>query len=268
MDCNQALDLLSEYAVGALSDDCAQLEHHLGACQICQQELDELTAAASLLAESVTPVVVRPEVKRALLERIDSEALLPSVAILSDLPVQANATKQSWTSYLPYIAATLCAAAVGSWVARSADPPSFIRATDQGISAWQQRIAAAEQAFGAPRIQLARLGTDATGQGLAVAVFREGLSGEYHVLVSNAAPPSPGQQLWLWFFDQQGVRLTQGPLEYLGQGQAAGILELPAPSESVPARVAKVLLTDEPPGDHATPTGPVVGQTNESEALQ
>lgn len=263
MDCNQALDLMPGFAVGALTDDCAQLEQHLGSCQVCQQELDDLTSAASLLAESVSTIVVRPEVKLALLERIDNETLSPNIAG-NELAYDA---KQSWKTYLPYIAATLCAAAVGSWVARSASPPNLNKATDQGISAWQQRIAAAEQALGAPRIQLARLGADASGRGLAVAVFREGLSGEYHVRVSNAAPPSPGQQLWLWLFDRQGVRLTQGPLEYLGQGHAAGILSLPAPNESVPARVAKAILTDEPPGDHATPTGPVVGQIDESGAL-
>ena len=281
MNCNQVLDHLPLYAIGALSDKGAQLdeplEEHLRACQSCQQELDELTAAATLLTEnllteSVTPGVLRPQVKLALLERIDSESLSPSVSIAQDLPDQSLVAKQSWRTYMPYIAATLCAVAVGFLAARSADQPNFNPKfngpTDQGISTWQQRIAAAEQAFGTPRIQLARLAADSGGKGLAVAVFCDGLSGEYHVLVSNATPPSPGRQLWLWIFDPQGVRLSHGPAEYLGQGHAAAIVKLPVSGKSLPERVAKVILTEEPPGEHTAPSGPMVGQSSESETLQ
>ncbi len=276
MNCNQVLDHLPLYAIGALSDESAQLEEplegHLKACPSCQQELDELTAAASLLTESVTPGVLRPQVKLALFERIESESLSPSVSITQDLPDPSFVAKQSWRTYMPYIAATLCAVAVGFWAARSADQPNynpkFNGPTDQGISTWQQRIAAAEQALGTPRIQLARLAADAGGKGLAVAVFYDGLSGEYHVLISNATPPSPEQQLWLWIFDPQGVRLSHGPVEYLGQGHAAGIVKVPVSSKSLPERVAKVILTEEPPGKHMAPSGPVVGQSSESKTSQ
>lgn len=279
MNCNKAIELLPGCAIGALSDDeRAQLAQHLdGGCQSCRQELDALTAAASLLAESVTPIAPPSQVKLALLERIDNEQRTPGDANAPGLPNRSLVTKHRWQSSLrslPYIAATLCAVAIGSWVARYSDSPEKIRVDQSSVrdrasrDKWQQRIAAAEQAFGAPHIQLAKLESDAPGRGLAVVVFWDGLSGEYHVLVSNTAPPSQGRQLWLWFFDRQGARLSQGPLEYLGQGHAAGIVDLSAAHRSSEkhgaARVFRVIITDQPLGDHAEPTGPEIGRAHTS----
>jgi len=272
MDCRRAIDLLPEYAVGALSDDERERVHqHLrgryrgDGCSICQQELDELRAAAGLLAESVTPILPRPELKRALLERIARQPHSSRNSAPS-LPDASFVAKQSWLKYLPYIAATLCAAAVGTWAARPAErqrsnEDAEAHFSDRAsVDELRRRITAAEQAFGATQIHLAKLEADVTGDGLRAAIFYDGLAGEVHVLVSNVAPPSRGQQLWLWLFDSQGARMTQGRLEYFGQGHAAGIMDLSATSGAMPEIVSKLIITDEPQGNPAEPVGPVVGQ--------
>jgi hypothetical protein len=270
MDCRRAIDLLSGYAVGALSNEQRErVQQHLGrrnagdGCPSCQQELDELRAAADLLAESVTPVVPRPELKQALLERIACEPHRSSIGAPSR-PDESLVAQQSWQKYLPYIAATFCAVTVGTWATRSADRPSNNGAqTHLGdrarVDQWRRQIAAAKQAFGAPRMQVAKLEAEVAGQGLGAAIFSDGLAGEVHVLVSNVEPPSEGQQLWLWLFDSQGARLTQGRLEYFGQGHAAGIFDVPAAPRAIPAIVSKLIITDEPPGNPAEPAGRVVG---------
>ena len=234
-----------------------------------------------MLAESVTPIAPPPQLKLALLKRIDSEHYElssdwgPNSDWASSLPDKSFVARSSWPAVLPYIAATLCAAAVGSWAAHYVDRSGADRpgngginqlpvGSGSGVDEWQRRIAAAEQAFGAPRIQLAKLEADTTGHGLRAAVFYDGLSDEYHVLVSNTGPPSHGQQLWLWLIDRQGARVSQGPLEYLGNGHAAGVFELLAASDAVPEMALELIITDEPQGDHAEPTGPVVGQARMS----
>ncbi len=272
--------LLSGYAVDALAhDEHAPLERHLSGCPRCQQELDKLRAAAHLLAENVRPVAPCPKVKIALLERIENEqrtlggANAPRSPNLSRVAKPSQSTKHRWQSPLPYIAATLCAVAVGSWMARysvlpeetGANPASVRDRTS--LNRWQQRIAEAEQALGMSRIQLAKLGSDAPGQGLAVAVFYDSLSGECHVLVSNTAPPLEGRQLWLWLFDRQGAKLSQGKLEYLGQGHAAGVFKLVTARGGIQKMEIELIITDQPKGDHAEPTGPVVGQMRLSMSL-
>jgi len=285
MNCAKAVEMLPGYAVGALSEhECAQLEEHLsgrhldygqrgGGCRTCRQELDELKAAASLLVESVTPIGLRPQVKRELLERIDNAQLHHEIATTSSLAEKSYVAKRNWRRVLPAIAATLCAVAVGSWVARYADRTAIPELEDRPVGGgleteqWRRRIAATQQALGSPRIQLVELKSDTQGDGPCVAVFHDSLSGELHVLISTMRPPSPGRQLWLWLTGQQGDRISLGPLKYFGKGHAAGIFELAPSTRDVRKIELDLTVTNQPKGNDTEPAGPVVAQVRLSMSL-
>lgn len=275
MDCNQALELLPSYAVGALSEyEQSQLELHLTAgCQNCQQELDELTAAASLLAEATAPVAPPVDLKQTIMERISTEKQLSKAAIQlseSSTPTRLN----RWLSYLPYIAATLCAVALGCWTARSLHGP-WHEGSGQTVAnhrvetaAWRQRIQATQRSLGPPRIQLAKLASGAASSDLLAALFYDGLSHELHILLSNAPTPAGEKQLWLWLFDEQGNRLAQGRLDTFGNGHAAGIFSLSQATDPVAIGVTRLVITQEEAGEHAEPSDAVVGQARTKQSSE
>jgi|GEM_PF-6036293 len=272
MNCRDVLALLPEYALETLSSqELARLEQHLSSgCNHCQQELEELRTAASLLAETTRPVVPSATVKQALFERIDAEQRTGDLTEDMSSAGDVRMTQPSWLTYAPYLAATLAAVLVGSWGARVIHAPAdrpvspATVAQQEAIRGWRRKIAAAEEAFGPPRIQLAGLEAGSQQTGIRAAIFCDGLAEELHILVANTVAPKGGQQLWFWLVDAQGNRLAKGPLEYVGQGHAAGIFSLSTPLTETTTTAAEVLVTDELQGAHDTPEGPVVGQARVS----
>jgi hypothetical protein len=134
-----------------------------------------------------------------------------------------------------------------AWVA----PPSQV-ITPQ----WQVSLAAAEKAFGPPRAQLTKFGGDVAEQGFQAAIFYDGLANQSHIFVFDTSPPAENQQLWLWFLDYQGHILSGGPLDYLGQHRAVGVLD----NTDLSQQLMEAVITSEPLGEHAVPSSPPVGR--------
>ena len=66
-------ELLALYALGGLEpDELKQVEAHLAGCAACRQEADRQWALVSALATSVPPHAPRPEIRAALLKRIQA----------------------------------------------------------------------------------------------------------------------------------------------------------------------------------------------------
>ncbi len=264
MECQKANELLPGYVVDSLSpDERAQLVQHLeNGCQTCQQEFEELTMAATALAESLEPLAPRPEVKQALLSRVAADQQFNEDAAKAtprtiEQPVAAQRMRRS---FFPYVAASLGALVAGSLVANffqwpmdanpQATPPLATRQ-------WQQSLEAAEKAFGVPRARLANFAKNVAGQGFQTTIFHDHVAGQLHVLVSETPPPTAEHRLWFWLLDRAGKVLSGGQLDDLGQQRAAGVIDI----IDLPEEPFEAILTNEPLGEHTQPTGSDVGRT-------
>lgn len=268
MDCREAAPMLSCHAIGALSiDEQALLQQHLNTpCQTCQRELDELLEAASLLAETTTPVPVPGSVKQSLLQRIQSEQhQLAENRASVELPI-ANPTPPSWLARLPYIAATILAVVAGAWVAKARlqsdghDGSPILAVNQSEIDAWKQRIENSQQQLGPPLLQLASLESGATNAGLRVVFFCDNLAQELHVFTWSLPAPAADRQLWLWLMGQDGDQLAQGSLSSFVPGQAAGVLSFSVNPNTLKGRAAQVLITAEASDQPQEPSADVVGR--------
>ncbi len=264
MDCHRAIELVPDYVVDTLSaEDRAALQRHLdGGCLRCRQELDEVTAATSLLGEALDPINPRPELKTALLDRIENESqirttTLTSRAQLNDAEQQTTAKSLRLIEYFPYIAATLLAIAAGSLVANVTNRPSLdaslVQVNPRLKEQWQRRIATAEQAFGSPRAQIVGLSASSHSQ-FQAAIFYDRIAKQLHVVASQVPQPSTGMQPYLWLLDENGRVLVSNPLKYVDLERAAAIIDLPR----LPMGIARALITYESPGNPSEPKGPVV----------
>lgn len=120
-DCLFCMEHLYEAALGIVeTEDRPRLEHHLADCDVCRAELAGLDATVNLLPLAVEPVAPRPELKRSLRQRMESELRSPQGASIQPLRSPQEITTASprrplWT--LGTIAAGLLVAllAISAW---------------------------------------------------------------------------------------------------------------------------------------------------------
>lgn len=263
MDCNKAQSLIPELVLETLADEERHtLRRHLeGGCEACNQELDQLTEAASLVADTLEPIAPSPQLKTHLLEQI--EAKPQSMTATATLPPRTMAgsmnaaTRRS--SYFSYVAASLLGLAAGSLFANfatiSGEGTHVAQRDNQLKAQWHQRVEQAQQAFGEPRANL--IGFDSTMQErqFRAAIFYDGVAKQMHVLVSRVEKPSAGQQSFLWLLDKAGEVLQGFPLQFLKGERAAAIVDLPVLPE-----ISGAVITHEPAGTPSEPQGPVLGR--------
>lgn len=262
MRCDEVQDRLTEYVAGSLPEgERARVDAHLrSGCPDCAAERDAIEQAVGLLAEGLPPVTPRAGLRDDVLAAVENERVTPATA-------GNPASEQSWAGYLPYLAVTVCAAVMGvaaslflgpggatdpGGVAGVSDPA----ADEAGVIQWRRRVAAAEREFGPPRAQLTGMPTRSEDPRIQAVVFYDPLASQMHVLVAGVEVSDPGRRVWAWFVDDADVVLFGGPLDSIGAAQASGVVDVPGDT----TRVRGVLLTDEPAGDHAAPTGPELGR--------
>lgn len=109
---------LGAYALGGLpEEESARLREHLVACRECRAELEWLRAAVDALPASVLQVEPPPELKRRVMEVVDTEAeLLRAAGEAADRPEPGARRRRRWPSVFgvrPSVAlVSACAVAV------------------------------------------------------------------------------------------------------------------------------------------------------------
>ena len=255
MECSKAIQLMPEYILDTLpeAERVPIVEHLASGCAACQREHDELMLASGALAESLTPVTPRPELKQELLERISNEKVAPTGVDTLD----PAAGKQR--VYFPYVAASLLALAAGSLMANVSQrwEQEVAQATARpAVPLWRQNVEATEEAFGVPPAQLTSFARNAASEKLKIVIFHDLLAEQLQVVITNTKPPAENETLWLWLLDQAGAVVAAGELKTLGEAGAAGILEL----LERPENVYEAVLSSETGGKPDKPTGQQVGR--------
>lgn len=264
MQCEAVQELLPEYVAGTLPDDERRaVEAHLAEhCAECAQECEAIGQAVALLAEGLAPVDPPAAAKERLFAALDDSLATPTNAR------DARPTRDR--SLIVYAATAVCAAALGVIVTRlvvapAADDGSSIVVQGEGQPAdglgaeeWRRRVARAEQEFGAPRARLASVAIESSDPELNAVVFYDALAQQMHVLVSGVRVESDANALWVWFRDADQRVLFAGPLESLGDRQAAGVVDV---GGDLPT-LRDVLLTEEAAPVGSSPAGRIVGRAD------
>ncbi|MEM8945277.1 MAG: anti-sigma factor [Planctomycetota bacterium] len=263
MDCSEARELISGYAVNALTehDRCALEEHLQGGCARCQSEIDSELEAVALLADSLTPVSPNPDLKARLLDRVATEKQTnPPPAPSVHLAIEpAERQPAHWNVYLPYVAATVTAIAFGALISNLQEPTDDARRAEgkrpDAVAQWQRNLEAAEQAFGAPQAQLIGFdGVRDNEEAFKAFVFYDKLAKQLHIYSSNLPAPPDGTTLWLWILDDQGTILSGHALRPLDGHRAASIADSPG----LPTGVSEVMISAETDTNLTSPSGAAI----------
>ncbi len=219
MNCHECQDRLAEYALGLLPPDEAQRVHaHLApGCDVCQQELAALTGAVSILGDDLPPVEPPAAVWTTIEQRIAGDRREPVQLATTTSPLTIGRLLRS---LVPYLAASLAGVLVGGALVRW-DPKADARA-QLGAN-----IRESQSVFGAPRAQLARLGSAHAGAGEAALLSCDAVAGELHFVAAGWPAPAEGKQYWLWVQDAAGERRVRIPLEVSSAGGVSLVAPLP-----------------------------------------
>jgi anti-sigma factor RsiW len=219
VNCHECHERLAEYALGLLPTDEAQdVRAHLAhGCDDCQQELAALNGAVSILGDDLPPVDPPAAVWTTIEQRIASQQVRP-IQLAST--VQRPAAARVLRSLVPYLAASLAGIVVGGSLVRW-DPKAD---THTPLAA---KISEAQGVFGAPRAQLARLGSLHAGAGGAALLSCDAVAGELHFVATGWPAPAADKQYWLWVQDAAGERRGRIPLEVSTAGGVSLVAPLP-----------------------------------------
>jgi len=235
-------ELLPDYATGALDENESRLvEDHLVGCDDCRLELADLLETTSVIVNAGSP---RPEVRRALMARVESAPGQAPRPLLASVPAQMHAPRGfgrhrlsavAWVTAALFVVAIL---ALGGW--------NYLL---------QQNLE--------DRDRIARLITgEDTAHALTDSGFDTGATGVMYVdpdsnqalLVASGLTPLPsdrGYQIWLFTEDGQQVSAGVFPIDASGFGQ--GLVTAPEPLREYHA----VALSAEPVTGSGAPTAPL-----------
>ena len=219
--------LVGAYAVDAVDDiERARFEEHLAGCEVCRGEVEDLRAAAGMLA-SASPVVPPPELRQHVLSGIATVRPLPP------LVAPRRVEKRRWAPFLAAAAAVLIALGVGAaWQPWENDPSGSLTAAERVL-----------QAPDAEKVTVAV----ADGKVTLVRSKREGRA----VLVTDDMPAPPeGKVHEMWLQTPEGEMLPAGLMTEPGDHTV--VLEGDA------SDVVGAGITVEPEGGSEEPTLPPV----------
>jgi anti-sigma-K factor RskA len=220
---------LGAYALGALPDDeSREVEEHLRDCAACRRELAELRVAVDALPATALLVEPPPELRRRIMDVVESEAeLLHAAGAGADRPRARRRGPRAW--FPRPVAATLAAAAVlGAGI---------------GVGA---ALFTGGSGPGARTVEAQRTPSTTT------AAYLRLVDGRANLVVRGMPPPPPGRVYEVW-------------VERPGAGAptpAGAMFALRAGTVALPRRIGhgeRVLVTAEPRGGSPTPTSdPVI----------
>jgi hypothetical protein len=234
MKCVDCQDRLAEYALDSLEPrEAQQVAEHLAAgCTVCQQHLDEVSAAWATLAGSLPPAAPPSQLKADVLARIRGAAKPariplghglspePEPVLLSNSDRQIDRTWR-WQSLLPYVAASLCGIALGFWYARSSGVDSTL------VDRYHAQLLQAERTFGAPQMRFAALRQSDSRPDVSGFLILDSVAGNLHVYAFDLAPPAEGSVYRLWFVADDQTWTLVGDLAVGPDGVCSAVLDMP-----------------------------------------
>jgi anti-sigma-K factor RskA len=221
-DCPHTLDAAS-FLLGA-HDDPDSFRRHAAGCPTCQAELTRLQPVSEALAGSAPEVAAPRELRRRVFERVSAEAdILGAAGPEADRPPSLARSRPRWAGAL---AAAAVLAVLGIAIALSDSSGG-----------------------GGVRTTVARPAASVAG---AVAVLRQ--SGGHAELLVAHMPQAPAGKVYEVWLKPPGSppRPTDALFSVTSQGR--GSVDVPAAL----GRISEVLVTSEPVGGSAHPTGPAL----------
>lgn len=241
------------YALGALDgEERSAFERHLAAgCDRCQAMLRESAEALAALAAQLPPAPPPLEVRAALLQRIDANAVRRQAAVLP---------RRRWLAWTATAVAAMLIGGLGAGLLLVNRYEAHLSSLAREIDAERTRLgavlrerAAAEAILDLLRDPATRLvalrGAGPTSQAVARVVWHEAMGG--WVLVAKLPPARPGTTYELWTFSR-------------GRPSPAGVFDVDAGGSAMHRFAATdrpvegFVVTLEPAGGVPAPTGPIV----------
>jgi anti-sigma factor RsiW len=233
--------LVGAYALDAVDDlERAAFERHVGECESCRAELDELRETAARLADAAWSVPP-PRLRAGVLAAIGRTRQLPPATPVSR--AERTPRRRRW----------VLAAAAAAVLAAGGTGAVVYAVQEQRVAEQRQLAAAAAGREARTRAVLAapdlvvRTAPMIGGGKVTVATSRLRDAGV--VMLGADAPPSGGRVFQLWMIRGQAAT-SAGPLA-VGQTAAVQVID------GLPASDA-FGITAEPPGGSPTPTQPLV----------
>jgi anti-sigma-K factor RskA len=229
-------DLVGAYATDALDPaERAEAEAHLASCADCR---DELSAYREVLAALSTRAVTPPAV---LEEAVVAAATGTRAAVPGASAARAPAPRSRWRSAFAVAAAAAAVFVVGGAVGRVTAPEVPASSAGTSIDGVLAVAAADDAAF---------LPADVMGMPARLVVSDE--MGKAAFLAADLPTPAKGNCYQVWRVAPDGTKTSAGVFTPDADGRVAVVLEGSAGDSFV--------ITTEPSGGSATPTGDMVGQ--------
>jgi anti-sigma-K factor RskA len=268
----QMVLLAPAYALGALdTEERRAFEEHLATCMLCAEEVRSLSDVAAGLAQTVTRVSPRPEVRDRILSAVGARTAGQRVRLPDTAPVK----RQSSLTWLPYAAMLVLAAGLGgfAWYQQTQlrDLSARLDQAERALRASEEALAEARQSSDrvladVKRVTLERdtaaavlaapdlVRIDLGGQPAAPTASARALWSRQRGMVfsANGLPALPAGQVYqVWIVTDSPDPISAGLVEIDASGRAAGVFVTP-PDIGAPLAVA---VTNEPEGGVPRPTG-------------
>lgn len=247
MTCDEAKDLITLYASGALPDDeaAALCAHLASGCPRCAGALAEAQATVAHLALSLPPDPASPVAWKVIESRISAPGKSAPGSFSAPAPARrigpAMATRpRGGVSWFSALSMSAIAAAVGALIV--------------GGLLWNQIRDLSQDAQPADARQLQFVSLAGQHQPQAHGHVLWDLDHRFwHVCVFDLKPLPPGKTYELWFITDQGKKVRAGTMDIGPSGEA--MVNVPVPDNI--GRVTVAALTDEIAGGVDQPQGQI-----------
>jgi anti-sigma-K factor RskA len=241
---------LDLYALGALEDEERQtLNAHLRDCVYCRQQLTAARQRTALIGLAAPPVIPRPEVKAALMDKLRAEKRSPA-----SQPSLSSAVRKRWGLRFSFgfgMAAAVLAFATYQLAKQDMERGKVLKQLQAQVAQDSAAMKFMGEVTGAPdsaQITLLQQPGGPPGQGHVLYNARMGMG----VYSGQIAPAPAGKSYQLWLVPMSGAPVSAGMID-ANQQNGAVMLHLS------PGLAAKEFaVTIEPQGGMPHPTGPMV----------
>jgi anti-sigma-K factor RskA len=218
-------DSAGAYVLGAMTPrERTDFETHLATCPACQQDVDELRPAAEALPMASPPMVPPAALKDRIMAEVEREAeLLAQAGPAADRPARER------------------------------------RRFRFSLAGWQLAPVAAALLIVGALAGFALRGGDSTQTFSAGPNAKVQVHGENMTFVAqNMDAPPEGRVYEMWVVPKGESAPKPTNVLFVPRGDGSAEAAIPGQASDI----AKVLVSDEPPGGSETPTGSVVAQAN------
>ncbi len=263
--CDKVSESLPDFALGLLDEiEATGVRRHLAeGCSSCRQELRELEAASHLLALELPPVKPPAHLKSSLLESIASHSPPGPTTQRPPAPASENRRERfRWQAALPYLAASVCALALGWLAAQFHGQDQQVVDNSAAREQWQQQIDQAQRDLGIAATQpvdwrASASSADAAGQ-INIVAFDDKIARQLHLVVTGLKPLAAGARYDIWLLDASEKVLTSTSLDLSSANVATGVADAPTGS----AVIHKVVVSAETADKPTKPSGQIVATAN------